>query len=165
LRAATFADGRVHGSDAATGLLGAPAGRSCASGAGIVVAVLLASDPGELLCLGKATQMPMAIRRVMPTSPSRLLTVSPCLNMKKERLSASEDVELLLAMQFPTSDGPNVLLRATALAIETDYHLFDTLYHAVALEHDDAVLVTADDRYRRKAEHHGMAVDFGGSLS
>jgi predicted nucleic acid-binding protein len=70
--------------------------------------------------------------------------------------TAVQDVELLSAMQFPTSDDPNVLLRATALAIETDHHLFDTLYHAVALEHDDAVLVTADDRYRRKAERYGM---------
>ena len=66
------------------------------------------------------------------------------------------DVELLSAMQFPTIDDPNVLLRATALAIETEHHLFDTLYHAVALEHDDAVLVTADDRYLRKAERYGM---------
>jgi hypothetical protein len=51
------------------------------------VAVLLASDPGEPLCLGKATQMPMAISKVMPTSPSRLITVSPYLNRKKERFS------------------------------------------------------------------------------
>jgi predicted nucleic acid-binding protein len=70
--------------------------------------------------------------------------------------TAVQDVELLSAMQFPTSDDPNVLLRATTLAIETDNHLFDTLYHAVALEHDDSVLVTADDRYRRKAERYGM---------
>ena len=33
---------------------------------------------------------------------------------------------------------------------------YDTMYHAIALEHDDAVLVTADDRYRRKAERYGM---------
>ncbi len=72
--------------------------------------------------------------------------------------TAVQDVELLSAMQFPTSDDPAVLLRATALAIETDHHLFDTFYHAVALEHDDAVLVTADDRYRRKAERYGMIV-------
>jgi predicted nucleic acid-binding protein len=70
--------------------------------------------------------------------------------------TAVHDVELLAAMQFPTSDDPNVLLRATELAIETEHHLFDTLYHAVALEHGDAVLVTADDRYRRKAERYGM---------
>jgi predicted nucleic acid-binding protein len=71
-------------------------------------------------------------------------------------VTAIRDVEFLSAMQFPTSDGPNVLLRATTLAIETGHHLFDTLYHAVALEHDDAVLVTADDRYRRRAERYGM---------
>jgi predicted nucleic acid-binding protein len=70
--------------------------------------------------------------------------------------TAVQDVELLSAMQFPTSDDPNVLLRATELALETGHHVFDTLYHAVALEHDDAVLVTADDRYRRKAERYGM---------
>jgi len=45
--------------------------------------------------------------------------------------------------------------RATLLTIETDSHLFDTLYHAVALEHEDALLVTADDRYHRKAAHNG----------
>ena len=70
--------------------------------------------------------------------------------------TAVQDVELLSAMQLPTSDDPGVLLRATRLAIETDHHLFDTLYHAVALEHDDAVLVTADDRYLRKAKRYGM---------
>jgi hypothetical protein len=34
--------------------------------------------------------------------------------------------------------------------------LFDTLYHAVALENEDALLVTADDRYHMKAERYGM---------
>jgi predicted nucleic acid-binding protein len=69
--------------------------------------------------------------------------------------TAIQDVEMLAAMQLPTSDDPSVMRRATALAIETDADLFDTLYHAVALEHQDALLVTADDRYRRKAAHHG----------
>lgn len=69
--------------------------------------------------------------------------------------SAVRHVEMLAAMQLPTSDDPNVMRRATVLAIDTDTHLFDTLYHAVALEHEDAVLVTADDRYRRKAAHYG----------
>ena len=70
--------------------------------------------------------------------------------------TAVQDVELLSGMQLPTSDDPGVLIRATRLAIETDHHVFDTLYHAVALEHDDAVLVTADDRYLRKAKRYGM---------
>jgi predicted nucleic acid-binding protein len=45
--------------------------------------------------------------------------------------------------------------RATQLAIETGRHLFDTLYHAVALEHDAATLVTADERYYSKAKRYG----------
>lgn len=59
-------------------------------------------------------------------------------------------------MAFATTDDPNVMRRATNLAIETNHHLFDTLYHAVALENEDASLVTADDRYHRRAERYGM---------
>jgi predicted nucleic acid-binding protein len=69
--------------------------------------------------------------------------------------TAVDDVEMLAALQFPTTDDPNVMRRATNLAIETEHHLFDTLYHAVALEHEDALLVTADDRYYTKAERYG----------
>lgn len=36
-----------------------------------------------------------------------------------------------------------------------DQHLFDTLYHAVALETEGAVLVTADERYYSKARRVG----------
>jgi predicted nucleic acid-binding protein len=49
-----------------------------------------------------------------------------------------------------------VLQLSSARAIETNHHLFDTLYHAVALENEDALLVTADDRYHMKAERYGM---------
>jgi predicted nucleic acid-binding protein len=70
--------------------------------------------------------------------------------------TAVRDVEMLAALEFPTTADPNVWRRATSLAIETDHHLFDTLYHAVALENDDTFLVTADDRYCRKARRYGM---------
>jgi predicted nucleic acid-binding protein len=70
--------------------------------------------------------------------------------------TAVRDVEMLAALEFPTTDDPNVMRRATNLAIETNHHLFDTLYHAVALENEDALLVTADDRYYMKAERYGM---------
>jgi predicted nucleic acid-binding protein len=72
--------------------------------------------------------------------------------------SAVADVEALTAFQFPTTDDPNIIRRATTLAIETNHHLFDTLYHAVALEHEDTLLVTADDRYYLKAERFGTIV-------
>ena len=69
--------------------------------------------------------------------------------------TAVRDVGMLAAMEWPTTDDPGVLRRATQLAIETSHHLFDTLYHAVALEHDGARLVTADDRYNSIARGYG----------
>jgi predicted nucleic acid-binding protein len=64
---------------------------------------------------------------------------------------ASEDTLMLQAMEFPTTDDPAVLERAIELALDTGQHLFDTLYHAVALETEGALLITADDRYLGQA--------------
>jgi predicted nucleic acid-binding protein len=65
------------------------------------------------------------------------------------------DVEMLAAFEFPTTDSPTVIRLATSLAIGAKHHLFDTLYHAAALEHEDALLVTADERYYGKAKGYG----------
>ena len=46
--------------------------------------------------------------------------------------------------------------RAIELARQLDHHVFDTLYHAVALSIPGAVLVTADRRYLAKAQHLGQ---------
>lgn len=61
--------------------------------------------------------------------------------------SAEEDVAMLQALELPVDDAPETLVRACRLSIELQQHLFDTLYHAVALEAVDATLVTADERY------------------
>ena len=58
-------------------------------------------------------------------------------------------------MALPVSDEAVVLRRACELAIESRQHLFDTLYHAVALEADGAMLVTADARYLLAARRLG----------
>ena len=50
--------------------------------------------------------------------------------------------------------GVRVLKRAAELSASVHHHLFDTLYHAVALE-EGAVLVTADEVYFNKASHLG----------
>ena len=68
---------------------------------------------------------------------------------------AREAGALLWAMELPVVDTPEVYQRAVALASELDHHLFDTLYHAVALETHSAQLVTADMRYYRKARGRG----------
>ena len=52
----------------------------------------------------------------------------------------------------PTAAYP----RAIELACQLNHHLFDTLYHALALTVPGAVLVTADRRYFDKAQHLGQ---------
>ena len=42
------------------------------------------------------------------------------------------------------------------LAVRYQHHLFDTLYHAVALHTPGAVLVTADERYYNKTRLEGQ---------
>jgi predicted nucleic acid-binding protein len=62
---------------------------------------------------------------------------------------------LLYAMEIPVRNSVDVYRHACALAVELDHHLFDTLYHAVALDLRDNTLVTADRRYYRKARRLG----------
>ena len=64
----------------------------------------------------------------------------------------------LLDVEISIVDTQTVYARAMRLSARHDHHLFDTLYHAVALETDAAVLVTADDRYARKARSEGGIV-------
>jgi predicted nucleic acid-binding protein len=50
--------------------------------------------------------------------------------------------------------GVSVLKRAADMSVALNHHLFDTLYHAVALE-EGATLVTADEVYFAKAQGLG----------
>lgn len=68
------------------------------------------------------------------------------------------DIPDLCALDFEVADGLAVYQRATHLAVALNQHVFDTLYHAVALESAQCTLVTADGRYRRKAGSHGRIV-------
>lgn len=65
---------------------------------------------------------------------------------------AGRDLRDLLDIAFSTRNDAAVHARAMRLAIELDHHLFDTLYHAVAMETPGAVFVTADRRYLAKVQ-------------
>ena len=69
--------------------------------------------------------------------------------------TVEDDVLMLQGLDLSVDDGPSVLSRACALAVDLDQHLFDTLYHAVALETPSSVLVTADERYLRAGSRYG----------
>ena len=63
-----------------------------------------------------------------------------------------DDLNLLEGIRI--IDTPLIYHRAVQLAIDLSHHLFDTLYHATALE-TEAVMITADRRYHDKAAHLG----------
>jgi len=71
---------------------------------------------------------------------------------------AVRDLEMLQLVEMTVVDGPDVIQRAVELAIRRRQHVFDTLYHAVALTRPGAVLVTADERYWRAAHGEGSIV-------
>lgn len=85
--------------------------------------------------------------------------------------TASEYIDALYALRIPVADTRELYAVACGLAAVTGQHVFDTLYHAVALTTPEHMLVTADERYYRKARQVGSITllrDFGpakGALS
>ena len=69
---------------------------------------------------------------------------------------ARDIITLLYAMDLPVADDIEIYDRACALSIEVGLHVFDTLYHAVALSTSEAILVTADEQYFRTASKFGQ---------
>ena len=72
-----------------------------------------------------------------------LLAISP--------QTAGRDLTLLAALEWPECREPGALIRACELAVRLRRPIRETLYHAVALEAEDGVLITADASYRRAA--------------
>ena len=58
-------------------------------------------------------------------------------------------------MELETLNTTEVYLKACELSSKLCHHLFDTLYHAVALILPDAILITADEHYYRKSNSVG----------
>lgn len=61
-------------------------------------------------------------------------------------------------LEMTIENNANIYRTAIRLSIELNHHLFDTLYHAVALHTPGATLITADDAYYRKAQGMGQLV-------
>ena len=68
---------------------------------------------------------------------------------------AGEDVRDLCLLDVETVETLESYVRATRLARTLSQHLFDTLYHSVALEIPGCRLVTADNQYFSRAQRTG----------
>lgn len=68
---------------------------------------------------------------------------------------AEESIELLSALEFPIIAETEVYQLACELSERYNHHLFDTLYHAVAIYRGNMQFITADEQYYRKAAKQG----------
>ncbi len=114
-------------------------------------------DPDHEPHAGDALELLGDIRadRVAVTQPIHWLAEVAAVVARLQPASSREAVGLLHAMELPTLDEAEVYHRACELAATLGQHVFDTLYHAVALSLPDALLITADERYWRKASGVG----------
>jgi len=107
----------------------------------------------------QALKLLAAIRsgRIEPLQPPHWLAeVAAVVTWLRPEI-AETTLNFLDAMELPVVADLVIYQRASRLANDLNHHLFDTFYHAVALERD-ATLVSADDRYFRKAVHLGAIV-------
>ncbi|MFA6094977.1 MAG: type II toxin-antitoxin system VapC family toxin [Candidatus Paceibacterota bacterium] len=71
---------------------------------------------------------------------------------------AADSLTDLLNIRFHRVETTEIYAKACSLSIEFNHHLFDTLYHAVAIETSGATFITADETYYRKAQRLGHIV-------
>ena len=96
--------------------------------------------------------------RVSVIQPPHWLAEVAAVTVRLDPDRARQSVSLLHALEFPVVAGIEVYQKACELSAALNQHLFDTLYHAVALTEPGAILVTADERYYRKAFTSGRIV-------
>jgi predicted nucleic acid-binding protein len=113
-------------------------------------------DPGTEPNLDKALALLQAIRtrQIEAVEPLHwtIEILAVIARMRPRRVDFV--LGLLAALPLTAASGLSSHRRAADIAISLNHHLFDTLYHAVALE-EQATLVTADETYFGKAKDLG----------
>ncbi|MBS0184404.1 MAG: type II toxin-antitoxin system VapC family toxin [Nitrospira sp.] len=101
--------------------------------------------------------------RLGVVQPPHWLAEAAAVIARLDPVRARQAVSLLYALELPIMTDVEVYQKACDLSASLAQHVFDTLYHAVALHESGAMLVTADERYYRKAHRIGriaMLKDF-----
>lgn len=94
-------------------------------------------------------------RVVRIIQPPHFLAEMAAVLIREKGEAAHDDLRDLQALDWANVDDLAVYEEAMRLSEEHQHHLFDTLYHAVALQFRDSTLVTADRRYYEKAAGNG----------
>ena len=93
--------------------------------------------------------------RISVVQPPHWLAEVAAVTVRLDPQCARQAVSLLHALEFPVSVSIEIYQKACELSASLNQHLFDTLYHAVALSEPGVVLVTADEQYYRTAYNAG----------
>lgn len=93
--------------------------------------------------------------RVRMVQPPHFLAETAAVLARVQPATADEDLLLLQSIAWDVAEWPWIYSTALDLSVRLRHHLFDTLYHATAMHHDDAVLVTSDEVYYDKARGEG----------
>jgi len=125
--------------------------------ASVIIKWLLQDPEGEAGTDKATSLMEAVIKGEQPAlQPTHWVVEVGAVLARESPATAADDVTMLNALELPATDEPLVLRRGVELATELKQHLFDTFYHAVALETPEGILVTADDRYLRAAREKGQ---------
>ena len=95
---------------------------------------------------------------VRMVQPPHFLAETAAVLARVQPTTAEEDLLLLQSIAWDVAEGPWIYSTAMELSIRLRHHLFDTLYHATAMHHDDAMLITSDEAYYEKARAEGRIV-------
>ena len=104
--------------------------------------------------------------RARMVQPPHFLAEVAAVLARVQSATADEDLRYLQAVEWEVAEWPEIYTTAIELSRRLRHHLFDTLYHAVALLTEGATLVTADKAYHDKACGEGSIArlrDFGAS--
>jgi len=118
------------------------------------------SDRAEESHSFKALQILQLINesRLRVVQPPHWLAEATAVITRLDSRRARQAVSLLYALELPILMDVEVYQKACDLSATLTQHVFDTLYHAVALHESGAFLVTADERYYRAAHRIGQII-------
>lgn len=127
--------------------------------ASVVIKWFFRNHPEELHAQ-QALQILRAVSdgEVVLRQPPHFLAEVSAVLARESAERAQLDIADLQNVAWRICESAAIYATAIDLAAHMQHHLFDTLYHAVALNEADAFLVTADERYYNKAKVKGRII-------
>ena len=97
----------------------------------------------------------IALGECQVVQPTHWLAEVAAVVCRLEPIRSDEIIISLSAMNFTISDELDIYHLAAKLSSKYQHHLFNTLYHALAIALPHAVFITADNQYYKKARSAG----------